>query len=692
MRKTFATLSAFALLTAAPSARAVLIEIDGVAGANGVSQPASTGVGAAGGAGGAGESVDQVLTSPDASNQLNASGGAGGRGGNGANTVYPATGTPVSIGGDGGDGGAGGSASSRVTTSSTGVAPSGAAAEALGGSGGNGGNGGTGQDAGGHAGKGGNGGSATAIADVSATTGYAFASANAEAGRGGNAGGSFDEPGGAGGNATGRATSFNSGGTSEARAIARGGNSSAGGTPAGSDPSWMNGGDAEASAVARAEGGNAAYASAEAWGGTGAHSSFGSAVGDGGTAHATAAAYSDTGLARVSAAQLAGSAAGGPGQASVMTDQVTGSTAGQLWLIQNAWGGYGGGAAESNLTATNPGGGPLLAEVSAIAGPGGLSGGAPATAVVHATGRNGARIEAHANAEGGSADADYNLGLQGTGGDATSLASAFGLGELVAHADLVSHNAGHGLASSLVGTSGPLVTAGTLTELVLPQGRPLEYGDLTSPRELHTSASISDAAPFTVMDLPALGSSEARLFASPSDSDVASWLAGNPVAQAARAGKQVLAVGSFGTHAKAGEDPRLLGTFQIDLTSASYAPGTRLYLAFLDPVSVYEGLDLLHLTFTSDFATVFDTSFGDNASALAALDDTVIDLGVFGEPVDVIRQLGFTFALDMVEGADKSGFAVDFALLAAPVPEPGLESLCVSASLALVATRRRYRA
>jgi hypothetical protein len=480
------------------------------------------------------------------------------------------------------------------------------------------------------------------------------------------------------------------------------------------DTSWTHSGDAQATSSAVASGAGEAHAWAFAIGGRAPR--VGDSVGTGGDATASASAVSDTGPATAEVLETGGSGAfgggtiqivlpAGAGRASLATDAVSGATAGLLTLRQTARGGDGGdglkpgpgGAAESDLHATNPGGGALLAESIAIGGSAGSAGddrgnpttylpdGAAALATVVATDQVGASVSALASAQGGTAGSSLFFGYHGLGGSATANALAIGLGEVTAAATALAPHGGATHATSEAQRSGPIAAA--RVDASLPVG---DVARAYAPRrDLEARAGIATGAPSAAI---LADSAAATWTAAPNAGDAASWLSGNP--NAAASGMDVLALGSLANRIQTG-NPNLSGTLELDLTTADFAPGTRLALALLDPSAVGLGLSFLHLSFSNDGAVSFETSFADTGSALAGLDDVVVDVGTLAATSDSLRRLVLSFELDLGDAGfgQEAGFAFDFALLAsaAPAPEPGSLSLLGVAGAALLFAVRKAR-
>jgi len=209
---------------------------------------------------------------------------------------------------------------------------------------------------------------------------------------GGGGGDAFEgKRSGDGGNAASHLTATNPGGGDliiqvEARGGAAG-TSWFGSTTGSPSPNAGIDGSATASASGSATGGAAVAVSAKAF------------VRPGSPASASAHGDSGTGNVRVEARQF-GSDVGGP-----MVDAVSGSTNGTLTLLQES----NAGNAASMLTATNPGGGPLVGESIARGGTSSSSPGGNATASIQLSGA--ANVTAHADVRGGQG--------AGTGGSAS---------------------------------------------------------------------------------------------------------------------------------------------------------------------------------------------------------------------------------------------------------------------------------
>jgi hypothetical protein len=336
----------------------------------------------------------------------------GTQGTTGISHYYPGTSTLIP-GSDGGNGGAGGAASAVANAPGDAVNR----ATAQGGGGGQGGSGGLGIPNSVSPGRGGDGGpagsaSATATTDKTATGGDVEATAVAYSGsRGywGIGGGGPETYGnlGAAASATANASAFTSAGRVTSSAVASGSGSGEGGP-----------------ATAAATGGNTSSdpvgVTASARGGAGRsspHSSGGN--GDQGLLGTVSGSSTGGGRVTVTGRVTGGSGgtgvgSGGDGAVAQLVNAVTGSTSGDLDLVQDAFGGAGGqgtanggdGAAGlSTLTHTHAGTGVFTTNVQAYGGVGGtaLSGSAgnagPATAQVNATGAG--DVNATVGASGG---------------------------------------------------------------------------------------------------------------------------------------------------------------------------------------------------------------------------------------------------------------------------------------------------
>jgi hypothetical protein len=239
----------------------------------------------------------------------------------------------------------------------------------------------------------------------------------------------------------------------------------------------------------------------------------------------------------------------------------------------------------------------------------------------------------------------------------------------MARANSITFVATHGNAASDALGAGPVAGAHASLDLT-----PAGFGTITyalPQRELETMASLGLAASPTA--LPPSGMSEVRV-------------AGAPDAGA-------VARGSFGSSSLTQGGTHLAGSIEIDLTSAAYGSGTQLTLGFLDPSAAGSRFDLWHLAFAIDGTSVFDTSFAGSASAVAGLDDLVVDLGALGSSNDALRKLVLSFEIDFSNADAEGAFAAGFALMAAAgTPEPSLAVLLISAAAALLLHRARARA
>jgi hypothetical protein len=183
------------------------------------------------------------------------------------------------------------------------------------------------------------------------------------------------------------------------------------------------------------------------------------------------------------------------------------------------------------------------------------------------------------------------------------------------------------------------------------------------------------------------GTGEALLFAAPDTGDAASWLEGNTDALAV--GLPVLALGAVAGSASAGDGSRFAGRLELELAT-SFFDG-ELALAFLDPSARGSGFDVLELSFSREGTVVFERTYTDTATALAELDDAVIDLGGFLASDGELLSLVLDYALVLDDTAAASGFAFDLALLGttpSPVPEPGLAPLALVGLVVISALRR----
>ena len=737
-------LLAAAFPAAAPAAS---IGVTGANGGPGANAPSGPGSGAVGGTGGAGEDATATADGPDATNSASATGGNGGTGGAGGDVVPPPPpGSLIPIGGPGGPGGSGGSATARAVTAVS-AGDTTASATAQGGSGGTGGPEGTptlasvlGPPTGPRNGATGAGGSADAQASATSQNGTANAASDANTPGSAPAtstASALSEAGavtstatsGAGGesHATSTSESHGAGSTSNASALSET-------AAAQADATSTAAGESHAISLAQSNGAGTALSNAQATGtgsvsaeatalvalsaaaeshasaiGHGASDALAKATARGGRAASTselpgavtisANATSEQGDATAQVDATGGDGfpavlvdpihVSGPvipgtgGGAMVLVDAVHGSAAGRLSLIQKATGGFAGGNAggtgHSELHAENPGGGALFAEALGYGGDGQTvpfprmltTEGGNGFALVVGTDTQGALVESHAFAQGGfGSSSTTGLPIYGS---AESHATAQGLGPLIARADTGLQSWSSVATSEVIGV-GSLVAARTHLSAAAPCCGIAGAG-LHAETRLHAPAG-SDGA-FVPNDYQ----TQANLFAAPNSTDRAVWIAGNPHAQEASAGKLALGLGSLNGHNLG--TSTVSGAFELDLTSSSFAPGTPLEIAFLDPINSGTAFSLLHLAFSIDGTKVFDESFLDGASAAAALDDAVVDLGSLGSPNDTLRHLVLSFEFA------GNGFATDFVVFA---PEPGSGGACgvALALLALVRARRGH--
>lgn len=708
------------------------------------------GNGGDGGAGGAAVATANASVASGPAQAFATSAGGNGAEGAAGGSGVPGPDDGFYAGGSGGKGGAGGSALADASSAAASGAAL-ASARAAGGSGAPGGVGGTGRDLGALMGGGGVNGDAEANSIAIGRDG-ASAEAEATAGDGLFVGdnprgalatadaSSSEGTASATANALGGHTDFGEGTGAEAHATASAegssdaiANSRATGGRAGTDrgapisqaiatsAAFSQGGSAEAHASAATDGTAEASATAEAFGGAAAFVLGTPPSAPGGEQIATATATSQLGDATAIARQTAGDGSsgsvgplvsgpvysGGPGASSTMLDAVTGGAGGLLTLVQEARGGDAGlnatgGAARSELLlAENLLGGELVAVARAVGGSFQeplhsnvnsppiyvSSGGGAASAIVVATDTQGQRVEGHASAEGGRGNIPWD-GLATRGGEALSYATARGLGQVLARADATTHSAVHANANSSAETLGPIAGARSALDLIAADPHPsVRYQHWT--RRVETEAGIGVAASIGGTALPSFGERHARLFAAPLATDVTTWALGNPTAEAALADSEVLALGSLAASSELDDDAHLTGSLALDLDAGSFDGSTQLALAFLDPTAVGEGIDLLHLRFSVDGVDVFDESFEDTASALAGLDDALIELGALGDSDDALRTLVMSFELDFLDATETGAFAFDFVLLAkAGVPEPTAALLLACFGALLLAVRR----
>ena len=746
------------ILLVASSGRGASVTVTGSPGTPGA---------AGGGAGGPGDPATATSASTDASNDATATGGTGGTGGAGnpGNPVPPFFLGNGGSGGNGGAGGeANAQATVSVSTGGANAAATGGGGD--GGPGGVGGPGTPGSPNG-YGGQRGIGGNGTANAMASTALGPATASASGTGGLGGPAGnvltlGAGDGHGeahatstngsasataegrggdgaagpiqqvyglqytGAVGGAPGEGSaSARADASSDATAVARafGGGSQQFATsgnlqaaPNVSISSSVNadGANASASAEAHSTSGNAT-ATAEATGGSAGRTDPLDARGGIGTA--TAVATSLTGDATSTARITSGASAagyqggqiaspilpGGPGQDATLVDAVSGSAAGTLTLVQEAFASGsrrtsgGGGNAVSTLHAENRGLGELVAQVTAVGG----SGAGNATATVVGSAPDDSRVQTVAKATAGSNGQAIFCGIiicgvsYGQGGGANAIATSISQGEVLATSQAVGTNAAvlHAESNAL---STDVAVVGAHARLDVGAGAVGNVPGISFQNEFdrtaHGIAGI-EAVP-TVPEPLSVRTVEAQLFGAP-DADTSLWLAGNPNATAAVAhADDVLALGFLG--ARGGSHGAGVGSLvglqshgelELDLDPTGQNPNERFSIAFLDPTSVGVGLDLLDISISRNGEILFQTHVT-NASELAALDDSVTELGLLHTGTDD-DQIVLSYSLDLPPGTEPdTSFGLEFAMIE-HAPEPGLGLLAFAGALGCLVTRRR---
>jgi hypothetical protein len=441
-----------------------------------------------------------------------------------------------------------------------------------------------------------------------------------------------------------------------------------------------------------------------------------------GSGQATARAVSLLGNATASALQTGGAASpssegiradsypvnGGTGGNSVMTDQVSGAAGSRLTLDQEVFGGIGssngsGGNATSVLHAVNPLGGELVARTNAQGGNGmgdggagiagdSAGGGGSASSSVTATDSSGKYVEADAIAHGG--QPGYAYYGYSRGGSASANATAQGLGPVLAQADTQAAVGGQGSAISAALASGSIAGA----HAALAGSGQQNFYTFAPAETLHAQASVGLGAGTSGAVLPQTEAKQAFLAAAPTASDVASWTAGHPNAQAALADHEAVALGSLGFDTLNDTQP-ITGSLEVDLASSTYGGPSKIALAFLDPLASGMSFELLHLRFSIDGTSVFDQSFSDAPTAVAGLADQVVDLGTLGPSAKATRALVLSFEFDGPAATtspyylpNEGAFALDLALLAhAAVPEPSALALLAIAAAALSRARLHTR-
>ena len=664
--------------------------------------PGSGGAGGAGGDANA-SAANAAPTLPEGMTQASATGGQGGAGGLGGNSsLYGADSS-----GQGGKGGA-----AVADSLATGNVFATSQASATGGTGGNGGDAAdlsfyTQSNA---AGSGGDAGDAHAHASASSASSLASATASATGGNGGSGGENapFTQlalpilaAGGRGGDATALADANALSGDATAHAIALGGSGGTGAATSGS-----------ASAAAQSITGSAT-ATAEATGGAAT-----TETGSGGVASPTATATSEKGNATATAIARTGAAipahfdgslvssnlvGGSPGTDATLVDAVSGSASGRLTLTQQAIASdtgelYGeGGSAHSQLHASNPGGGELVASTTSSGGAGAGS----ADALVSATVSNSARVQAFATATAGAVAMPYyfettQYGVDYlVGGTASATATAQGLGLVEAHSTASGTNSPGLHAATAALSVGPIAGARTSLDAAANAQSALDYGFTFPPgyaQELPGSVSAATelhAADAPLTSAPVLHTGEANLFGAPNPGDVGTWALGHPNVTAGLEAGAALGLGSV---AGAGNSLNVItysGQLELDLTNSALDPQTRLGLAFLDSASTGLGFDALHLTLSRSGTVLFDRSYTTPAAALADLDDHVFRVGLALTPGDATTPVVLAFSFELPSGSDATAFGFNFAMLI--VHEPEAAGL-VLGSLALVFGFSRRRA
>lgn len=512
-----------------------------------------------------------------------------------------------------------------------------------------------------------------------------------------------------------RATSDARSGSANASALAQatgGGNASDSVPTADATATSLGAGTADATAIA-----------------TGSTATLSSDASVGGASRATAQAFSESGAATARATQIAGPApphgedpggfgtyGGGPGVSSVAVNLVRGSTSGLLTLEQtaiasNAGNAYDGGDATSALTRTNPGGGDLRAESSAIGGAGGLycftrlfpitcraGEGGDALASVTAAGPFAAAIDARAHASSGLGafneweEGSAGSGARALGGNATANAIASGGHALFSHADASGQIGAPAQATAnALGAGGVFSARASVTS---DAGSVLLDRYTDGVQSLVAQAGIR--APTLVPDLAPLPDevAHARIFARPLDADVAAWLEGNPNATAALGDRDVLALGSLGAAAPMPSPYVVLpfglsGSVSLDLAESYFGADDTLALALLDPTGSFVDA-ILHLSLERNGQVLFEQTL---AGDVAGLDDVVVELGEIVAPNEEVASYTLECQLDLADYASAPiGFTLDFAFLGpAPVPEPGAAALVILAGVALAVRRRSAR-
>ncbi len=387
----------------------------------------------------------------------------------------------------------------------------------------------------------------------------------------------------------------------------------------------------------------------------------------------------------------AGAGNGGPGgvggsaRASAMTD-VPDDTTSALAHAQGGAGGLGG----LGGTATGPG-------APGAPGVGGDGGSGDASASAHSSGGS----SAEANAFGG-------VGASGgAGGDAHSTALAQGGAQVSAHAVATAGLAGSPVAGSPLARDGDAwassITTGdsrvrALSTAVGPAG-------VHTLAEAHAPGAVFEVRSQTSGGLPLLPSSVpavdsfasieehlqplgpapffleygiAAAYGKPRDGAAAEWLIGTQAQGVLEAGADLLALGYLGDNAH----QRLDGEIEIQLATDAFDDPTGLTLAFFYPVALGE-LDLLHLEVSGNGQTLFELEFHDLASAQAALDDDLYDLGGSGLFDGDVVDLVLSFEIEL--HAPGAAFFTQFALLEGSVPEPAPLALLALVCLAGVA-------
>jgi hypothetical protein len=411
--------------------------------------------------------------------------------------------------------------------------------------------------------------------------------------------------------------------------------------------------------------------SSQAGGGTGGTTTTsGGSAAPGGTSTASAFGSSSGGAAvNITVNQTGGSGGsqqtgavgnGGNGAASVLTNGASGSTSGTLTFTHNATSGQGGtatggaagngGDATSNLTATNPGGGPIVGTTNANSGAGG-NGSGPAT-----PGNGGNSVSTIYLSSTTSTVNTTAASFTGFGGTNGATSGLRGLASSSAH----SATANGPAATALATTSGRVAPAtsaaaqsdtssGALTSMSL-------LANVQNTSALRAKTVANTGAGFATL----FGGDHAELASSglPSVSDVATQLAGDPNVTAAYnppdGHHTPLALAYFGLNTLSGTaTPTITSTANYSFDTSTLTNGN-LMVGLLDPTTSGPGFTSLHFQVTREGSIVVDQMFATLATAATYFDDHVLDLGPL--TAGVAGTLDLSIHFDMVSPDNSTKF------------------------------------